>query len=120
MSKPVHGHIDCPTCGTPKGMRITPDKNGKPFGFCEEGCGQQLRVGGNERRVRLFVARYPFASGTPVTVTVPEKEPVPAPVPKAPKAAPPAPPVPPTPKPAAKSSGWFSTLLDTPAEVKNA
>jgi hypothetical protein len=52
-------------------MRITHDKNGEPFGFCEAECGQQLRVGGDKRRVRAFVARYPWAAGEPVTGTEP-------------------------------------------------
>ncbi len=80
--KVVLGHIDCPSCGTKGGMRITLDKNGDPFGFCEAECGQQLRVGGDKRRVRSFVARYPWAAGEavqaepakPVTVAAPEPE----------------------------------------------
>lgn len=67
MSKSVLGHIDCPVCGTVKGMRITPDKNGEPFGYCEAECNAQLRVGGYERRVAAFVSRYPWAAGQPVT-----------------------------------------------------
>ena len=50
--KHVLGHIDCPTCGTAHGMRVTLDKNGDPFAFCEAECNQQLRIGGNARRVR--------------------------------------------------------------------
>lgn len=72
-------------------MRITLDKNGHPFGFCEAECGQQLRVGGDKRRVKAFVARYPWAAGEavqdapaepakPVTVTVAETAPAPEPV----------------------------------------
>lgn len=74
MQKPTLGHIDCPSCGKAQGMRITHDKNGDPFGFCEDGCGQQLRVGGSPMRVRAFVKRYPFAakSAQPVPVTEPE------------------------------------------------
>lgn len=76
-TREILGHIDCPTCGTAKGMRITADKNGEPFGFCEANCGQQLRVGGDKRRVRDFVARHPWAAPVteqpaatkPVTVT---------------------------------------------------
>jgi len=118
MSKTVLGHIDCPTCGKADAMRITADRNGDPFGFCEDGCGQQLRVGGKPGRVRAFVARYPWASASPVTVTVPEPAPAPAPKPvpvaapatPAPKVAPAAklppaapPPAPPAP---AKASTW--------------
>lgn len=68
--KKVMGYIDCPSCGTKGGMRITHDKNGDPFGFCEATCDQQLRIGGSPRRVRAFLARFPWASGEPVTVTV--------------------------------------------------
>jgi hypothetical protein len=84
--KAVHvlGHIDCPTCGTVGGMRITADKNGDPFGYCEAECSQQLRVGGDARRVRKFLARYPWAAGgepaKPVTGT--EQKPTPAPEPE--------------------------------------
>lgn len=72
--KDVLGHIDCPACGTVGGMRITADKNGEPFGFCEANCNQQLRIGGSDRRVALFVARHPWA-GKPVTVPEPEAKP---------------------------------------------
>lgn len=73
-NRDIRGHIDCPTCGAPKGMRITPDKNGEPFGFCEANCGQQLRIGGDKRRVRDFVARHPWAG----TVTEAQGAPTPA------------------------------------------
>lgn len=89
----VLGHIDCPTCGTVGGMRITHDKNGHPFGYCEAECSQQLRIGGDARRVRKFLARFPWAAGTeaapaaaPVTATAPAPASKPVPVPK--KAAP--------------------------------
>lgn len=84
MPREVLGHIDCPTCGTKAGMRITHDKNGEPFGFSEACCNQQMRVGGDARRVAAFINRYPWAAGKPVTVT----ETVPAKADKAP--APPA------------------------------
>lgn len=77
MSRVILGHIDCPSCGTKSGMRITSDKNGEPFGYCEADCSQQLRIGGDKRRVAAFVARYPWAK--PVTA------PVPAPTPAAEK-----------------------------------
>ena len=124
MSKTVLGHIPCPSCG--QQMRITHDKNEHPFGFCEDGCGQQLRVGGKPSRVRAFVARYPWAAaGAPVTVTVPEPAPVPAPAPAAPKTAPvpaPAPKAaptatPPAPKAApekkaeAPKPSWFTPIM---------
>lgn len=74
--KRVLGHIDCPYCGIAKGMRITHDRNGQPFGFCESNCSGQLRVGGDRGRVAAFVARYPWAAA-PVTVTgAPEVAPV--------------------------------------------
>lgn len=76
--KKVLGHIDCPSCGTVGGMRITLDKNGDPFGFCEANCDQQLRIGGNARRVRAFLERFPWASGETVPVPVPEAKPAPA------------------------------------------
>ena len=60
-NKKTLGHIDCPSCGLKNGMRINHDKNGKPFGFCAQGCCQQLRVGGCDDRVSKFVARYPWA-----------------------------------------------------------
>lgn len=81
MSREVLGHIDCPTCGTKAGMRITHDKNGEPFGYCEAHCNQQMRIGGDKRRVALFVGLFPWAAGAaPVTVTAttPEKKAAPA------------------------------------------
>lgn len=93
-NREVLGHIDCPTCGTAKGMRITQDKNGEPFGYCEATCNQQMRIGGDKRRVALFLKRYPWAAGKqaePVTVPVPEAKAEPKPAPAAkpePKAAP--------------------------------
>lgn len=55
----ILGHVDCPVCGYNKGMRITADKNGEPFGFCEANCDAQLRVGGKSRRVELFYKHHP-------------------------------------------------------------
>ena len=96
QEKEVKGCIDCPSCGTAHGMRITLDKNGDPFGFCEAECNQQLRIGGNPRRVALFLARYPWASNKPEPEAKPapvEKkaaEPVPVPIQeKPPRPAPP-------------------------------
>lgn len=82
--KTVLGHIDCPACGMAGAMRVTHDKNGEPFGFCEANCNQQMRIGGSPRRVALFVARFPWAAKpAPVSVTVPEpaqaKKPAPVP-----------------------------------------
>lgn len=97
----VLGHIDCPTCGTKAGMRITHDKNGHPFGYCESNCDQQIRIGGKAHRVAAFLARYPWAAGKAAaappapTVTAPA-----APAAKPPKAAPvPAPAKPAAPAP---------------------
>jgi hypothetical protein len=77
LEKTVHGHIDCPHCGAQKMMRITSDRNGKPFGHCDD-CNGQLRVGGNSYREKKFIDRYPFAAGSiaaiPVTVTANEPQ----------------------------------------------
>jgi hypothetical protein len=73
------GHIDCPSCGLVKGMRITEDKNGQPFGYCEGDCSQQLRIGGDARRVNQFYAKHPHIK-RPGTVTHTEEKPAPAPV----------------------------------------
>lgn len=62
---PVLGMIDCPHCGEVGGMAVKHDKNGEPFGHCED-CAGQLRVGGKPGRVRKFVKRYPWAAGAPV------------------------------------------------------
>lgn len=68
------GRIDCPCCGTGDGMRVTEDKNGHPFGYCDATCNFQFRVGGNGYRVEQFFAKYPHLKGkNPVTVTVTEK-----------------------------------------------
>lgn len=75
MEKTVLGHIDCPCCGTVNGVRFTPDKNGKPFGYCEAECGLQLRIGGDRHREKIFAERFPWAAGKPVTVTVPNNPP---------------------------------------------
>lgn len=63
-------------------MRITHDKNGDPFGFCEADlgplgvCAQQLRVGGNKGRVKRFIDRHPWAAA-PGTVTAAPSAPAP-------------------------------------------
>ena len=59
MDKTIFGWIDCPTCGHEKGMRVTADKSGAPFGFCEANCEGQLRIGGKPRRVAAFFAKHP-------------------------------------------------------------
>ncbi len=107
------GSIDCPTCKTHGGMRITHDKNGDPFGFCEAECGQQLRVGGNARRVALFVKTYPFAGHTkdePATEPAPVAKPAAAakPAAQAKPAAKPTPAPAPAPAPAAKPRATVS------------
>lgn len=90
MQKEVHGHIDCPTCGLADSMRITHDKNNDPFGFCEAGCGQQMRIGGNAHRVRQFLKRYPWAAGKAAAAPKADKKPEPAPEPIQPEKTPPA------------------------------
>ncbi len=90
--KPILGHITCPCCGQADAMAVKADKNGDPFGHCEE-CAGQLRVGGKPGRVRKFLRLYPWAAGeaapvVPVTVTVTEEKAADP----APGAAPPAPP----------------------------
>lgn len=59
MAKEILGHIDCPHCGYTDGMRITLDKSGAPFGFCEANCNGQMRIGGNVARVKAFYAKHP-------------------------------------------------------------
>ncbi|MGE0350394.1 hypothetical protein [Hydrogenophaga sp.] len=81
MDKGVLGYIDCPTCGTSGGMRITNDKNGHPFGFCTATCRQQLRVGPDPERVAAFVERYPFAAAKPAATPAPAPAVVSAPAP---------------------------------------
>ena len=58
----VLGRIECKGCNTPDGMRITHDKNMEPFGFCDAECGLQMRIGGNKRRVELFIKNNPWAA----------------------------------------------------------
>lgn len=119
MAREVLGHIDCPCCGTAKGMRITPDRNGAPFGYCEATCNAQLRVGGDARRVAAFVARYPWAAGKPLaaeppTVTAPAPAPAEPPAPAKPKAqakAAPAPVAAPAPAKKRASVGPFDFLM---------
>lgn len=53
------GHINCPVCGYAAGMKITEDKNGQPFGFCEQNCDAQLRIGGKLHRVEKFYRLHP-------------------------------------------------------------
>lgn len=71
--KTIHGRIDCPCCGAKEGVRITADKNGKPFGFCDVNCGVQVRIGGDKYREAEFKKRYPAiaasVSGEPVSDT---------------------------------------------------
>lgn len=71
--KKIYGHINCPHCGHENGMRITADKHGEPFGFCEANCDGQLRIGGKPRRVAEFFKKHPAIAQAmqqkPVTVT---------------------------------------------------
>ena len=57
----VLGRIDCPCCGYAQGMRITKDKNGHPFGFCDAECRVQMRIGPDPDRVAAFARRFPWA-----------------------------------------------------------
>ena len=118
MARDVLGHIDCPCCGHAKGMRITADKNGAPFGYCEANCNVQMRVGGDARRVAAFVARYRWAAGKPAEAApaAAATPTVAASAPAKPKAAAPAKAAPtPTPTPAAApkraSVGPFDFLM---------
>lgn len=116
MGKEVLGHIDCPCCGTAKGMRITPDKHGAPFGYCEATCNVQMRIGGSAYRVGLFQARYPWAK-VPATRSEAAPAPALAQEPTKPAAAPapvatPAPAPAPVQQPAArKADSGLSTAL---------
>jgi hypothetical protein len=96
----VLGRIDCPCCGYKEGMRITRDKNGHPFGFCDANCRVQMRIGPDPDRVAAFIRRFPWAFGgltEPSKPTTPPPAPAPAPAPAAKK--PPAPaPAPATPR----------------------
>ncbi|SOD41615.1 hypothetical protein [Nitrosovibrio sp. Nv4] len=83
------GRIDCETCGTKDGMRITEDKNGDPFGYCDARCHQQKRIGGrnevDRERVEAFYKKYPHVrrpgtvtdTGSEIPVTVPDTVPGP-------------------------------------------
>lgn len=75
MSKEILGHINCPHCGYENGMRITLDKSGAPFGYCEADCNGQMRIGGNPGRVAKFYAKYPHikAPGAETPAAEPEK-----------------------------------------------
>jgi len=84
--KTINGRIDCPCCGTKYGVRITADKNGHPFGFCDANCGLQLRIGGDAYRVEQFYKHNPSIAAVmlekPVTVTEPKPAPAPTEKPK--------------------------------------
>lgn len=60
--KTIYGRIDCPCCKTKDGVRITKDKNGEPFGFCDAKCEVQIRLGGKAYRVGEFARAYPEIS----------------------------------------------------------
>jgi hypothetical protein len=88
-------------------MRVTEDKNGEPFGFCENGCAQQLRIGGNASRVAKFRARYAWAQ--PGQAVAPAAAPAAAPTPAPKRAADPKPAA--TPAPAPKRAPTFADAL---------
>ncbi len=105
--KEALGYITCPTCGTHDGMRITHDKNGDPFGYCEANCGQQMRIGGDKRRVRDFLARFPQFAPKAEPAAATSAEPVPVPVVTVPVAEPKPPAKPAEPaKPAKKRTAF--------------
>jgi hypothetical protein len=70
--KTIYGRIDCPCCRTKEGVRITKDKNGDPFGYCDAKCEVQIRLGGKAFRVGEFAKAYPSIAakmrGEPETV----------------------------------------------------
>lgn len=76
--KIIYGRIDCPVCQTSEGVRITKDKNGEPFGFCDAKCEVQLRIGGKLSRVKAFYSAHPgiYAAMSENPVTVTEEKPV--------------------------------------------
>ena len=79
MAKEILGRVDCPFCHLSQGVRVTHDKNGQPFGYCDGGCHGQMKVGGDAHRVARFVEKYPWAAplnaAKPVSVPVREPEP---------------------------------------------
>lgn len=79
MAKEILGRIDCPYCKLSQGIRVTHDKNGMPFGYCDGGCHGQMKVGGDAFRVGRFVDQYPWAAplNTAKTVSVQVREPEP-------------------------------------------
>lgn len=72
MKGELLGYIDCPHCGLEDGMRVTEDKNGEPFGFCEAECDGQLRVGGKARRVEKFYQLHPHLRKRPTIAPAPQ------------------------------------------------
>lgn len=90
-NKKIMGYCDCPVCKIKNGVRFTPDKNGKPFGYCYQGCRLQLRIGGDPYREQEFAKNFPGVQEKPeplpalpepvTTVTVPVTEAKPAPAP---------------------------------------
>ena len=54
-------------------MRITPDKSGAPFGYCEGDCSGQMRVGGNAARIEKFYAKNPHIKRVGPLTATPEK-----------------------------------------------
>lgn len=76
MKKEVKGHINCPYCDGAETMRVIEDKNGKPFGHCDD-CNGQMRVGGNSYREKKFYSLHPWAApkAPEIPVTVTEQKP---------------------------------------------
>lgn len=111
MAKEILGRIDCPYCSLSQGVRVTHDKNGHPFGYCDGGCHGQMKIGGDAFRVARFVERYPWAQ--PLSAAKPASVPVREPEPEAPKPSlAPAPVQKPEPKPQRKQvANPFDFLL---------
>lgn len=109
-TRDILGQIDCPYCGTAGGMRITPDRNGAPFGYCEANCAGQLRIGGERRRVDAFYAKYPHVR-RPDQAAAPKAAPAPAAPAPAPTAAPAPAPTTAPPPPARRPMSGVDWLL---------
>jgi hypothetical protein len=76
MAKEILGRMDCAICGMKDGVKVTADKNGHPFGYCDGQCGQQYRIGPDPARVALFFLGHPHITPpAPVTVPVPAAPP---------------------------------------------
>lgn len=105
------GYIDCPACGLVKGMRITEDKSGNPFGYCEGDCDQQLRIGGNPARVEKFYKHHPHIKRVDTVTDTGQKADI---LPVAGAENPDAPEVSTAPAPAVKKDKHWTEILGVP------